>query len=185
MLESEEIFWYVLFIANKKAAKVNDYLKKINIETFFFFFYAEHQISNSERTRQVLQPLIGNLVFVKSSKECLTPLLRIIKERFNITDDLYYRYREGKERIIIVVPEKPMQDFIAVAGCTQERVIYFSNDDVNFEKGTRVRINGGVFAGVEGVFMRVKGDRRVVVSLPNLLSVATAFVPLEFILPLE
>jgi transcription antitermination factor NusG len=185
MSESEDVCWYVLFAANGKAAKINDYLTKSNIECFFPLGYQEQRVRNSERTKHVLQPLIRNLVFVKSSKERLTPLLREIKERFNITDDLYYRKREEKKRIIIVVPEKQMQDFIAIAGCTQERVIYFSNDDVNFEKGTRVRINGGTFTGVEGIFMRVKGDRRVVVSLPNLFSVATAFVPLENILPIE
>ena len=185
MSESEGVFWYVLFAANRKAAKINDYLKKVNVECFFPLHYAEHQIRNSERTRAVLQPLIGNLVFVKSSKDCLTPLLREIKIRFSIYDDLYYRYRDEDERIIIVVPEKQMRNFIAVAGCTQERVIYFSNEDVNFKKGTRVRIMGGAFEGVEGIFMRIKGDRRVVVSLPKLFSVATAFVPLEYILPLE
>ena len=66
-----------------------------------------------------------------------------------------------------------MQNFIAVV------------EDINLAKGIRVRIKGGVFAGVEGIFMRIKGDRRVVVNLPNLFSVATAFVPLEFIVPLE
>jgi hypothetical protein len=44
---------------------------------------------------------------------------------------------------------------------------------------------GGAFEGVEGIFMRIKGNKRVVVSLPNLFSVATAFVPREFIVPLE
>jgi transcription antitermination factor NusG len=181
--DSKNIFWYVLFAANGKAAKINHCLKKANIECFFPLYYKEKRIKNSERTKPALQPLIGNLVFVKSSKECLAPLLREIRLRFSITDDLYYRdLGSGK---IIVVSEKQMLNFIAVAGCTQERIIYFSNDDVNFEKGTRVRITGGVFAGIEGIFMRIKGDRRVVVSLPNLLSVATAFVPPEFILPLE
>jgi transcription antitermination factor NusG len=181
--DNKNIFWYVLFAVNGKAAKINDYLKKADIERFFPLYYKEKRIRNSERTKPDLQPLIGNLVFVKTSKDCLTPHLRKIKLRFSISDDLYYRDLGTKE--IIVVPEKQMLNFIAVAGCTQERIIYFSNTDVNFEKGTRVRITGGVFEGVEGIFMRIKGDRRVVVSLPNLFSVATAFVPLEFILPLE
>jgi transcription antitermination factor NusG len=181
--ESKSVFWYVLFAANGKAAKISDHLKKVGIERFFPLYYKEKRIRNSERTKPALQPLIGNLVFVKSSKECLAPQLKAIKLRFGITDDLYYRDLGTKE--IITVPEKQMLNFIAVAGCIRERVIYFSNEDVNLEKGTRVRIIGGVFEGVEGIFMRIKGDRRVVVSLPDLFSVATAFVPLEFIFPLE
>jgi len=183
--DSQNIFWYVLFAANGKAVKINDYLKTANIECFFPLFYKEKRIRNSERTKRILQPLIGNLVFVKSSKECLAPHLREIKLRYSITDDLYYRYRDGEERKIIVVPEKQMLDFITVASCKEERVIYLSNGEVNLEKGTKVRIIGGLFEGIEGVFMRVKGERRVVVSLFNLLSVATTFVEPEFILPLE
>jgi transcription antitermination factor NusG len=183
--ESENVFWYVLFATNGKAAKINDYLTKANIECFFPLRYTEQRIRNSERTKLTLQPLIRNIVFVKSSKDCLTPLLREIKERFNITDDLYYRYREEKERIIIVVPEKQMQNFIAVSGSNNERIIYLSNDNVNLKKGTKVRIIGGEFEGVEGTFLKIKGGNRVIVSLPNFLSAATAFIPTRYITPLE
>jgi transcription antitermination factor NusG len=183
--ENENVFWYVLFATKGKAAKINDFLTKSNFECFFPLGYKEQRVRNSERTKPALQPLIENLVFVKSSKKRLTPILREVKERFNITDDLYYRYREEKKRIIIVVPEKQMQNFIAVAGCNKERIIYLSNEEVDFEKGTRVRIIGGIFAGVEGMFMNIKRSNRVVVSLPNFLSVATAFIPTRFILPLE
>jgi transcription antitermination factor NusG len=185
MLSENENVWYVLFAVNRKAAKINDFLTKSNFECFFPLGYKEQRVRNSERTKPTLQPLIENLVFVKSSKERLTPILREIKERFNIIGDLYYRYREEKKRIIIVVSEKKMRDFIAIAGCTQEHIIYFFNDDVNFEKGTRVRIIGGTFVGIEGIFLKIKGINRVIVSLPNLLSVATAFIPTRFIVPLE
>jgi transcription antitermination factor NusG len=183
MLYESEIFWYVLFAANGKAAKISDYLKTVNIECFFPVNYKEKQIKNSQLTRYVLQPLIGNLVFVKTSKQCFEPHLQEIKLRFNITTDLYYRDLGSRE--IIVVPETQMQNFIAVAGCTKGRITYLSNEELNLEKGTKIRIIGGAFEGVEGIFMKIKGNRQVVVSLPKLFSVATAFIPTRFILPLE
>jgi len=64
-------------------------------------------------------------------------------------------------------------------------VLFAAKGEVNLEKGRKVRVIGGLFEGIEGVFIRVKGERRVVVSLFNLFSVATTFVPLEIILPLE
>jgi len=181
--ESENIFWYVLFAANGKAAKISDYLKTADIECFFPVSYTEKRISNSQLTRYVIQPLIGNLVFVKSSKECLEPHLQEIKLRFRITTDLYYRDLGSRE--IIVVPETQMQNFIKVAGCRKSRISYLSNEALNLEKGRKIRINGGAFDGVEGIFMKIKGNSQVVVSLPNLFSVATAFIPTRFILPLE
>ena len=78
-----------------------------------------------------------------------------------------------------------MQNFMSVACCTKERIVYLTNEAVNLDKGAKVRIIDGVFEGVEGIFMHIKGKNRVVVSLSNLISVATASIPTHFILPLE
>ena len=180
---NESVFWYVLFAANGKAAKISDYLQKADIEYFFPMCNKAQRISNSEQTKYTLQPLIRNLVFVKSSKGFLEPHLQEIKSRFGITTDLYYRDLGSRE--VIVVPEEQMQNFISVASCTQGRISYLSNEEVNLEKGRKIRITGGVFEGIEGVFMKIKGNSQVVVILPNLFSVATAFIPTRFILPIE
>ena len=184
--EDKNIKWFVLFAANTKAAKISDYFKSTtDIEYFYPMSYQKRRLRNSERTKQFLRPIFRNLLFVKSTKSELDPILRAIKLKFGITSDLYYRYRDGEESKIIVVPAAEMRSFISIVGAVEEPIIYFSNNDVNLAKGTRVLINEGVFTGVEGIFIRVKGDRRVVVSLPNLFSVATSFVPLEYLLPLE
>ena len=181
--DGKSVFWYVLFAANGKAAKISGYFKEAGIEHFFPLRYKERRINNSKRQKYTMQPLIGNLVFVKSSIEVLMPHLKEIKQRLVITSDLYYRDLGTRE--IVVIPETQMKNFISVAGCMQERVIYLSNKEINLKKGTKVRITGGLFEGLEGIFMRIKGERRVVVSLPGLLSVATAFISIQFILPLE
>jgi transcription antitermination factor NusG len=123
--------------------------------------------------------LLGNLIFAKSSKKVLDPVLKEAKLTLSISSDLYYR--DFSDKRVIVVPENQMQNFIAVAGNEKEQVIYLSNDEVNFRKGMRVKITGGVFAGVEGIFMRIKGDKRLVVSIPDLFSVATAYIPSQFV----
>jgi len=185
--DSKDICWYVLFAAKGRAVTMKQYLEKANIECFFPLYHKERRIRNSERTKPTLKPVpvIGHLLFVKSSKECLSPLLRELRQWFSTTNDLYYKYPDGEEKKIVVVPETHMQNFIAVTSRSKERIIYLSNEEVNFAKGTRVRVIGGIFAGVEGIFMKIKGSSRVVVSLPNLFSVATAFIPTRFILPLE
>ena len=177
------MFWYVLFAANGKASKISDYFKSADIEHFFPMYYREKQIKDSERKKLILQPLLGNLLFVKSTREFLEPHLQKLKLRLCITSDLYYRDLGNKE--LIVVPEKQMLDFIKVASNEQEKFIYLSNNEASIKKGTKILITGGVFEGVEGILMRIKGDRRVVVSIPNLFSVATAFVPTCFIQSLE
>ena len=79
-------------------------------------------------------------------------------------------------RTPIIVPEKEMENFIKVAGTYDEKLIYLNPDPGDFAQGERVRIIGGAFAGAEGVFVRVKGDRRVLINVEGLVAVATTFV---------
>ena len=83
----------------------------------------------------------------------------------------------------IVVRDDEMQRFIRVVENFEEEITYLSPEEVNIEKGTRVRIIGGNFDGVEGIFVKVKGKRnkRVVVMLDKLLAVVMAEVDLDLI----
>jgi transcription antitermination factor NusG len=183
--DTKYIKWYVLFVANGRVTKFCDYLKAADIEYFYPMFYHKRRIRNSERTKQILQPIFRNFLFVKSTKSKLDPILKEIRLDFGITSDFYYRYRDEEERKIVVVPAAQMRNFMAIVRAIDEPIIYFSNQNLNLEKGKKVRISGGAFEGIEGIFMRIKGNQQVVVNLPNLFSIATAFVPLEFIVPLE
>jgi hypothetical protein len=77
--EDKNIKWYVLFAANGKVAKFGDYLKAADIEYFYPMFYHKRRIRNSERTKQILQPVFRNLLFVKSTKPKLDPILKEIR----------------------------------------------------------------------------------------------------------
>jgi len=181
--DSEGFLWYVLFAANGKAAKIRPFLEAAKIEYFFPLCFRESRIKDTERKRLTVQPLLGNLLFVKSLKECLDPVLDEVKLKLKIASTIYYR--DLGTRQLITVPEVQMRNFIAIAGSNHEHVIYLTNEEVNLQKGKRVRVTKGVFEGVEGVFMRIKGDKRVVVVIPNLLSIATAIIPSSHVLPLE
>jgi transcription antitermination factor NusG len=178
-----DILWYTLYASNGKAVKIKPCLEAASIEYFFPMYYRERKIKESERCERIAFPLLGNLIFAKSSKNILDPVLKEAKLRLSISSDLYYRDFGNKR--MIVIPENQMRNFIAVAGNGQEEVMYISNDEVNLRKGTKVRITGGVFAGVEGVFMRIKGNKRLVVSISNLFSVATAYIPSCYVQAME
>jgi transcription antitermination factor NusG len=179
-----DVLWYVLFAANGKAVKIKPCLEEASIEYFFPVYYKDRRIRGSEeRYERISLPLLGNLIFARSSKNILDPVLKEVKLRLSISSDLYYR--DFCDKKMIIIPEYQMQNFIAVAGNEKEKIIYLSNDEVNMKKGTKVRITGGVFKGIEGLFMRINGDKRLVVSIPNLFSVATAFIPSCFVQPVE
>ena len=79
----------------------------------------------------------------------------------------------------VVVRDSDMESFIRVSGNKEERIVYLDPAKLNFSKGDRVRVIGGPFVGVEGVFLQIGGkhEKRVIVQLEGLIAVATAAVP--------
>ena len=80
-----------------------------------------------------------------------------------------------------------MANFIKAAGHYEEDLTYYSPDEIQLEKGTRVRVIGGVFNGVEGTLMKVKGKRskRVVISVDGVVALSVAEIEPELIQVLD
>ena len=74
------------------------------------------------------------------------------------------------------VPDGQMNDFIKVAGSYAEDLVYYSPDELDLKKGTRVRVHGGTFDGVEGTLLKVKGKRnkRVVICIKDVTAISVA-----------
>lgn len=166
---NKDIYWYALRITYSRELALKAYLDQHNIENFIPMRY-EYVVRNGQRIRKLV-PAVHNLVFIRSTRKIIDE----IKEENVIS--LPIRYIMNREtRRPIIIPDIQMQHFIAVAGTYDQQVIYLPSTEYAMQKGDRVRITGGVFEGVEGVFVRVKGDRRVVVSIQGVMAIATAFV---------
>lgn len=76
-----------------------------------------------------------------------------------------------------------MEQFIRVSRTGDDGLVYLKPEEINLGKGTRVRILGGAFDGVEGLFLKVKGrrSRRVVVLVDHVSAVAVSEVSPDLI----
>ena len=81
----------------------------------------------------------------------------------------------------IFVADKQMQDFIQISRVMSDDVLYLNDITSRLREGQRVRVLEGPFKGVEGVVMRVKRSRRVVVAFPGLLAIATTYVQPQYL----
>lgn len=161
--------WYAMRITYSREIAFKEYLDARKMESFIPMHY-EESYSGCRKYRKLV-PVIHNLVFVYSSKKRLD----IIKKELN--GRLPVRYIMDREiNQPIVIPEKQMRDFIAVAGTFDEQLIWLDATTTAYKRGDKVRITGGLFAGVEGELMRIKGDRRVVVAIQGFMAVATAYI---------
>lgn len=161
--------WFAIRVTYSREMALKSYLDQCGIESFIPMQYKE--IVKGERRVRKLVPVIHNLVFVRLDREKMDEVKRNISLKIPIR---YMMNREKREPL--VVPDRQMYSFIAVAGAYDQQVVYLDSQTLSLREGDRVRITGGVFAGVEGVFVRIKGDRRVVVSIEGVMAVATAFV---------
>lgn len=174
----DEIHWYALRITYSRELALKELLDKKNVESFLPLHY-EYVVKNERRIRKLV-PAVHNLIFVRSTRRQIDE----IKEENAAS--LPIRYIMNREtNSPIVVPDCQMKDFIAVAGTDDQQVVYLPPVDLSMTKGERVHITGGVFEGVEGYFIRVRGDRRVVVSIPGVMAVATAFIHPSLIVPVN
>lgn len=173
----EQPFWYVLRITYQRELRVKEQLDKMGIQNFVPTRRVRRRTAQGQFC-YVTEAALHNYVFVKTTRV----VLRQLKTELILGLRYVMRDIDGR-RLLLVVPEEQMQSFIAVAGNTEEHILFLSVDEIDLKKGEKVRILGGPFAGVVGTFMRItkKHEKRVVVQIEGLVAVATTALPASLV----
>ena len=167
--EANSPVWWAMSAPYQRELKAKAALDKLGIENFVPMRYQAVRKRTGSMARELL-PAIHNLIFVRGSKPCVSQAKK---------DILWLQWLtrpEGGKNVPVTVPDKDMEQFIAVTNTYNEHLIYIQPDEIDLRKGTPVRILGGPFNGFEGTFIKVKGSRkkRVVVMLKGIVGVAMA-----------
>ncbi len=127
--------------------------------------------------RKVLRPWLQDLLFVRSTRTDLDPV--VLK-----TPTLQYRYARGAGyQVPIVVPDRQMASFIAAAASNPNRPRFLTPEEISPAMiGRKVRIMDGPLEGCEGRLLKIRGAhvKRMIVEIPGLLAVSVEVNP-EFI----
>lgn len=91
-----------------------------------------------------------------------------------------YFYLDPERKHPEPIPERQMNNFILVTSVSDD-LIPLGEVTQELLKGDKVRVTGGLFEGAEGVIKRIKGSRRLIVSIDCLTAVATCFIRPEFL----
>lgn len=171
----EPMQWYAMSVPYNRVLKVKGMLDEAQMECFVPMRY-EVRTVRGRKVRQYI-PAISNLLFVHTTDS----RLKMFKQTTTFLQYLVRRV-DGVSRKI-VVPDAQMEQFIRVSRTDDDRLVYLKPEEINLSKGTRVRILGGVFDGVEGLFVRVKGkrNRRVVVLIDHVSAIAVSEVSPDLI----
>lgn len=85
-------------------------------------------------------------------------------------------YRRMDSREAAVIPDREMEIFRFVATAGHQGLTLLGDDRPEYHMGDRVVVTGGPFKGAEGHIKRIKRDRRLVVTIPGIVAVATAYI---------
>jgi transcription antitermination factor NusG len=171
-----QLKWYAVRVSYSRELALKAILDDEKMENFIPMQYAT--VIKGDKQVRKLVPAVHNLVFIHSTRRRIDVLKNELEASMPIR---FIMDREHSRPIVI--PDVQMHNFILVAGSYDEAVLYVEPTELHLVKGQKVRVTGGVFEGVTGVFVRFRHDRRVVVNIEGVMAVATTFIPPSMLEP--
>lgn len=161
-----------------RLVEVDNDLVKFGVETFvpMTTTFVKRPDGKKVKTRR---PLIGSLMFFNSTYEKAMEIDR------NMGGRAMVYCRPEPPRRPAPIPISEMTVFRLVASAEDSELEYLGNDTARYSVGQQVRVTDGTFAGAEGRICRIKGNRRLVVTIDGVCAVATAYIPSCFLQKIE
>ena len=175
-LLSPIIEWFPMRVAygrEERVIAIKDYLDSLSIENFLPMQRKAEEVNG--HVKYMLRPAINNLIFIHATRETISDLKHTRKQLFPLRYMMWHP-TVNKQPTIISIPDYQMENFMRVASVQDDRVMFFQDKDFSHKIGRRVKITDGIFKDVEGIVCRVKKDRRVVVSLAGVASIAISYI---------
>ncbi len=153
--------WYVLHTKSRCENVVSNALMKKSREVFLPKILVRSR--RTDRKKMIRVPLFSGYVFVKTS---LDP-----REHLDILKTVGAVQLIGSQSGPVPVPEETIASLKIMVSTDNPLSI-----GPHFERGDRVMVISGPFAGVRGIFSRYKGVNRVIVNIEVLGQYAAAEV---------
>jgi transcription antitermination factor NusG len=162
--------WYALKVFYNKVFEIEDYLRDDGTESYIPCETVERIARGIKRLDR--RPVISSLVFFRTTVQHALQLQGVLRDRV-----ILYTDRTAEKKRPAAIPDREMQMFMLVTSSGAQGLEYFSDTGLAYHTGDRVRVTGGIFEGAEGYILRVKGNRRLVVSIQGICAVATSYIP--------
>ncbi|MBQ5888803.1 MAG: UpxY family transcription antiterminator [Bacteroidaceae bacterium] len=168
--------WFAMSAPYRRELRAKEFLDCRGIECFVPMKETLVERPGGTKSRRMV-PAVHNIIFVHTTKE----RIRELKQGVNFLQ--YHTRPVAGKNVPIIVPDRQMQQFIAVTKAANEDITYLRPEELDIAKGTKVRVHGGVFDGTEGYFVKLRGkrSRRVVMLIEGITAVALTEISTDFI----
>lgn len=158
--------WHVMRISYHRELKLQAYLQSIGVQCYVPT-KREKLYDKKGNLVVKVRSLVPNYIFVHDTTQGIYELKHSLPAEF----PLMYVY-DKSTRQPMIVPDKMMTDFMEETQNVDNAILYLDHPEDVFKKGTRVRVTYGPLKGREGYVLRIKRERRFVLSLEGLVSAA-------------
>ena len=183
-LNPNVLYWFPIRATYHRAKKVYDKIVALNnnnLEPYLPMQYRieyDNEKSGTPMQRIKEEPLDRGLLFVRATPDHFRALLDYQVQIPGLTP--YYNHFSTNEfgrNEYLTVPDRQMESFKIIVESRNKDIIVNQAEIPQFIEGDKVVVTDGPFAGVEGVVMKYKHQKRVFVELKGVGRYATAYVP--------
>lgn len=158
MIDNKEI-WICARTRCNQEILLRDCLIKNNI--LYFIPTVPKIIKQSNGVKEGERPLIPNLIFLKTNWKNAFDFLLNHKNKIS--------YIRQKDRRILIIPERQMDDFMRLTTEMGDKIKVNPNC---YAAGDRVMIKSGPLAGMEGILTECEGKKEFTLRVGTFLSVS-------------
>lgn len=169
--------WFVFRASYGREDKAADFLIEHGTYAYVAKRYVRKSVNNMQE--KVLESLIPGLLFVYTTApkaEEYVQTLAFLSYYYNH----FVKNAEGKNPPLTITCQE-MENFILATCNHSEHLLQVNVGQCHFKGGETVKVINGMFRGVVGRVVRVAGQQRIFVSLSNVGSICTAYVPKAFL----
>lgn len=170
MSEGEEVRWFAVRAFWNKTQALMREAGEAGHRTYYAM-KTEERVKNEKLDYEDV-PLIPALFFI----QCTVSWLLDFKQKHYSQLYIYTDVPGGKPAPI---RDEEMKMFIMVTSAHNEQyqVEYLGEPKPKYVQGDRVRVAEGIYKGAEGVVVRIKKDRKLVVAISGVAVVAISHIP--------
>lgn len=176
--------WYALRTTYSREQQAYDYITAHGGMAYLPTINVHKEIDGKHVTKR--ESRIPNILFAYGT---LQEIQRFVYDNKNLP---YLRFYYSQERFNgnivrrpLIVPERQMESLRILCAIDDGNIALVPQTDTHFHKGQEVRITQGRFAGITGRVARYQGQQRVAVIIDGLITIATAYIPTAFLIPIN
>ena len=176
--------WYALRTTYSREQQAYDYITAHGGTAYLPTINVHKEIDGKHVTKR--ESRIPNILFAYGT---LQEIQHFVYDNINLPYLRFYytqeRFNGNIVRRPLIVPERQMESLRILCAIDDGNIALVPQTDTHFHKGQEVRITQGRFAGITGRVARYQGQQRVAVIIDGLITIATAYIPTAFLIPIN